>query len=108
MNGMISKEEAAKIVERYDMNFFDEWGMPVTADKFVVAMDMAVTALREWEPVVRCKDCKHRIVNENYGKKGYLGIKAMCDVEGDIFDLSRYAWEDEWFCAEGERKESDG
>lgn len=56
--------------------------------------------------VVRCKDCKHRRLNEHYGEKGYLRIKAMCELDtGDPFELSRCAEDDDWFCADGERKE---
>ena len=57
------------------------------------------------EPVVRCKDCKYRIVNEHYGKKGYLNIKAMCELDtGDPFEFSRCAENDDWYCADGERR----
>lgn len=57
------------------------------------------------EPVIRCKDCKHRIVNEHYGEKGYMDLKAMCDLDtDDIFQLGRNAENDDWFCADGERK----
>lgn len=61
----------------------------------------------EWQgELVRCKDCRHRIVNEHYGEEGYLKIKAMCDLDtGDIFALGREAYNDEWFCADGERQE---
>ena len=56
--------------------------------------------------VVRCKDCKHRIVNDNVGKKGYMRIKAMCELDnGDIFALGRNADDPDWFCADGERME---
>lgn len=56
--------------------------------------------------VVRCKDCKHRILNENYGKRGYMKLKAMCDLDtGDPFALGRNAEDDDWFCADGERKD---
>lgn len=56
--------------------------------------------------VVRCRDCKHRIVNEHYGEKGYLKLKAMCELDrGDPFELGRYAEEDDWFCADGKRKD---
>ena len=55
--------------------------------------------------VVRCKDCKHRIVNEHYGKKGYFKLKAYCELDtGDIFELAREAENDDWFCADGERR----
>jgi len=59
-------------------------------------------------PVVRCGECKYRIVNKNYGKKGYLNIKAMCELDtGDLFALGRCAEDDNWFCADGERKDGD-
>ena len=55
--------------------------------------------------VVRCKDCKHRIVNEHYGEKGYMKLKAICDKDtGDPFELGRNAEDDEWFCADAERR----
>lgn len=59
----------------------------------------------EFIKVVRCKDCKHRIVNEHYGEKGYFKVKATCELDtGDIFSLGRCAEDDNWFCADGERK----
>lgn len=63
-------------------------------------------ALNEVVPVVRCKDCKYRIVNEHYGEKGYMKLKAICDLDtGDPFELGRCAENDEWYCADGERKD---
>lgn len=59
--------------------------------------------------VIQCKDCKHRIVNEHAGEKGYLNLKAMCELDsGDPFELGRCAEDDEWFCADAERKEENG
>ena len=56
--------------------------------------------------VVRCKDCKYRKVNEHYGKKGYMWLKAMCTLDtGDPFELGRDAEDDNWFCADGEKRE---
>ena len=55
--------------------------------------------------IIRCKDCKYRVVNENYGKKGYMRLKAYCKLDtGDIFELGRNAENDDWFCADAERK----
>ena len=55
--------------------------------------------------VVRCKDCKYRIVNEHYVERGYLKLKAYCDLDtGDPFELGRCAEDDNWFCADGERR----
>lgn len=56
--------------------------------------------------VCRCKDCKYRIVNEHYGEDGYMKLKAICDKDtGDPFELGRNAEDDEWFCADAERRE---
>ena len=57
------------------------------------------------EEIIRCKDCKHRIVNEHYGQKGYINLKAMCELDtGDYFELGRNAEDDDWFCADAERR----
>ena len=58
--------------------------------------------------VVQCRDCKHRVVNEHYGKKGYMNLKAYCELDtGDIFELGRNAEDDDWFCEDGERKDGE-
>ena len=59
------------------------------------------------DEMVRCKDCKHRIVNEHYGEKGYIKLKAMCELDtGDPFERGRCAEDDEWYCADGERRDN--
>lgn len=44
-----------------------------------------------YEPVVRCKECKHLMFSDCYGEcgKGYMGIVSPCD-----------------FCSHGERKDN--
>ena len=55
--------------------------------------------------IIRCKDCRHRIVNDHYGEKGYLNIKGYCKLDtGDPFELGRDAQNDDWFCADAERR----
>ena len=71
--------------------------------------EITLSECDEWQcdyvRVVRCKDCKYRIVNEHYGERGYLKLKAYCDLDtGDPFDLGRCAEDDNWFCADGERR----
>lgn len=93
MTDFISREAA---IEALKYEFRDYMRGQDALDK-VLAADVA--------PVVRCKDCRHRIVNENYGKKGYMRLKAMCDLDtGDPFELGRNAEDDDWFCADGERR----
>ena len=56
--------------------------------------------------IIRCKECRHRIVNDHYGERGYLDLKAYCELDsGDPFELSREAENDDWFCADAERGE---
>lgn len=58
--------------------------------------------------VVRCQYCKHRIENKHYGERGYMKLKAMCELDtGDPFELGRNAEDDEWFCKDGERRTDD-
>ena len=53
--------------------------------------------------IIRCKDCRHRIVNDYYGEK--LNIKGYCELDtGDPFELGRDAQNDDWFCADAERR----
>jgi hypothetical protein len=65
--------------------------------------------LKEQEAVVRCKDCKHRPKEPNFKtyESGFdiefpEGSKCPCRCSGDGF----YSWypEDDWFCANGERR----
>lgn len=60
--------------------------------------------------LVRCKDCKHRPKKPNWEtyESGFdiefpEGSKCPCYCSGDEW----YSWypEDDWFCADGERKE---
>ena len=75
-------------------------------DAYNVKVSLQAIPADDVVEVVRCKNCKHRILNEHYGEKGYLRIKAMCElVTGDPFELSRNAEYDDWFCADGERKD---
>ena len=50
----------------------------------------ALALLKEQEAVVRCKDCKRR---GTYDCPVYVGGDGMCSEP------------DDWFCADGERKE---
>ena len=58
--------------------------------------DDAIAMLKEQEPVVRCKDCKHR------------GDRHKCIVayvaEKQKMPYFFYDNRGEWFCADGERK----
>lgn len=67
--------------------------------------DELPSAQSEQPEIIHCKYCKHRIENEHYGEKGYIDLKAMCELDtGDIFELGRHAEIDDWFCADAERR----
>ena len=55
------------------------------------------------EPVVRCKDCKHRPkgTGANHDLE-FPDCRCPCQCEDDY-----YSWmpKDDWFCKDGERKE---
>ena len=69
-------------------------------------LDERIKPLPSAQPeIIRCKDCRHRIVNDHYGEKGYLKIKGYCELDtGDPFELGRDAQNDDWFCADAERR----
>lgn len=52
--------------------------------------------LRKERPVVRCRDCKHRDPEDK-----------KCDC-GGLEHAHMFPVADEWFCADGERKDGDG
>ena len=58
-------------------------------------------------PVVRCKNCKHRPIDtggHNYGQDLFFPDDEVCPCQcGDPW----YSWmpKDDWFCANGERRE---
>lgn len=84
----------------YDHPDEKQWG------EFAEAMDDVIST---FVPVVRCKDCKHRPKEPDFEtyESGFdfefpEGSKCPCRCSGDEW----YSWypEDDWFCADGERK----
>lgn len=117
MDDVIYKQDAIDVVHKAIFDFFDicddDEESPMTyKDEQLLELNKAITTQIKAVPsadaieVVRCKDCKHRWVNEHYGEKGYMKIKAMCSLDtDDPFELGRNAYDDNWFCADGERKD---
>lgn len=98
----ITKEEAYQAINEQ----YYETGLDGYQDGIELMNHIAKIPAADIVEVVRCKDCKHRIVNEHYGEKGYLKLKAMCELDtGDPFEFARDAGNDDWFCADGERKD---
>ena len=71
-------------------------------------VSLALSMLKEQEAVVRCKDCKHRPVKPDDYETGFdlefPNGKCPCQC-----DDGYYSWypNDNWFCADGERRTSD-
>lgn len=107
MSELIDREAVVDMLQRLA---YDDWNQGVCtswANAYSECADMVegIPSVDAVE-VVRCKDCKHRWVNEHYGEKGYMKIKAMCSLDtGDPFELGRNAYDDDWYCADGERKD---
>lgn len=89
-------------------------GIFAADDEFYISYNAVLNAIEysptiDSVPVVRCKDCKHRpidTVGKGYGEDLSFddGYKCPCRCE-DPF----YSWMpgDDWFCANGERREDD-
>lgn len=74
--------------------------------EFSGKQDFANALLYNLTEIITCKDCKHRILNENYSETDIIYNKAECELDtGDPYQLSRNAWDDNWFCADGEQKD---
>lgn len=68
------------------------WGADRKIDKWVDVMP-AVDAM----PVVRCKDCKHC----------YFAANRVPSQQSLVCDKSGKNVTDDWFCADGERRDDD-
>ena len=48
----------------------------------------------EYAPIVRCKDCKYCYA------EGFVNVRNVCEKHYDFGNV-----DDDWFCADGERKD---
>jgi len=74
-------------------------------------LQTVVALLKEQEAVVRCKDCKHRPkeipFTTSWGRHDtYLEFPEGSRCPGQCSDDSYYSWkpDDDWFCADGEKR----
>lgn len=54
--------------------------------------------------VVRCKDCIHQVIFNAYGFEFPDTVCPLYDREGYLDDRTRY---DDFYCADGERRDDD-
>jgi len=117
MSDLISRQAAINTLERKkDKNAKGDIGWfhnKIIQNDIDALMQLPATQLE----IVRCKDCKHRPVmlwNEANGDFDVLAPevdgkedwRCPCLIEDDPY----YSWSpnDNWFCGNGERRESDG
>lgn len=114
----MTREEAIKIIDCYDIGFYDLSGEKIPADKLAKAFDMAIDALqtdavsreahydavanritdmeeRGFVQVVRCKDCKHKYMD------GEVTHYYWCRLHDRPVDDTDY-------CSWGEESEVEG
>ena len=68
-------------------------------------LEDALALLKAQEPVVRCKDCKHRPILDDALEIGGFGLEFPdyhCPCRCDDGYYSRMP-EDDWYCPKGER-----
>lgn len=84
-----------------DINYFTNYHFM----KIVKWMEDALELLKEQEPVVRCKDCKHRPTKPNECISGF-DLAFADEVCPCHCDDPYYSWypPDDWYCANGERR----
>lgn len=88
----MTREEAIKIIDCYDLGFYDLSGAKIPADKLANAFDMAIEALQaepkhgKWINKRLTKDSIKDIKDGTYGE--LIGYHDVCSICG--FDLDKY------------------
>lgn len=92
----MNREEAIKIIDCYDIGFYDLSGEKIPAYKLMEAFDMAIESLQSniMTDIVRCKDCRYK--NECHKSVQYTRNEPNSVTIG--FEPI------EW-CSRGERRE---
>lgn len=95
--------DADALRERLQNIAYDDWNQGITTS-FVDACNEIIKIVEEQptiEPeIIHCKDCKYREHDERYG--------YMCSLDtGDPYELGRCAEDENWYCADAERREDD-
>ena len=99
----MTKEKAIKIFNT--VLFFGKCDCP--KEEIEECLKMAIKALTVQPEIIYCKDCKHRPSKPENHKNGFdlvfpSDFKCPCQC-----DDGYYSWypDDNWYCANGERKE---
>ena len=90
----MTREEAIDVLKcNYPSSCFEE---------LCKAVDIAIKALSAQPEIVRCKDCRWHTVNEL--KKDGTDDRRYKPSYCLLYSMHR---DEDWFCADGERKEDD-
>lgn len=92
--------DADALRERLQNIAYDDWNQGITTS-FVDACNEIIKIVEEQptiEPeIIHCKYCRYREHDEHYG--------YMCSLDtGDPYELGRCAEDENWFCADAERR----
>lgn len=90
---MITREEAIKIINCYDIGFCDLSGKKIPADKLVDAFDMAIEALEQtrWIPVSEALPSEGQVVLA-IGDKGTWDVGKFQGTAGWTDDKRMWRW----------------
>lgn len=66
----------------------------VRTEESVLDQGIEYRQMMDWNPLVRCKDCKY-----------HDGLDGQCPVQSTGDPFYDYKPDDNWFCADGERRE---
>lgn len=97
---MPDREKVIKGLETIKQFF--GYGLPSTAemfDSYYGILNDAIALLKEQDAVVRCKDCK-------YGRKHNVNIIECMKAHDYNLEHQEFHHEN-WFCADGERRDDD-
>ena len=95
----MTREEAILYMTLYRQRLVSSVG---DLDADIEAFDIAIEALQT--NIIRCKDCKHRPTGTGANHDlEFPDDDCPCQCADDYW----YSWmpKDDWFCADGERKE---
>ena len=92
MNDLISRQAAIDVINRLDIP------EDMCVFEILSHIELELETLPSAQPeIIRCKDCKHRYIDEVHG--------PSCELDtGDPYATGRNADEDNWFCADAERR----
>lgn len=94
-NGYVKGFHDAKTLEEY----FVELGVKIG----FLTQEKAKQLLKEHQQIIRCKDCKHGSLYCTEDVCGETLIECNRPDLGDVIEI--HGWK--WFCADGEKKDSD-